>query len=163
MVQSIKLFVILGTQKFPFARLIKAVEELVLSGHFQKDEVLIQSTLPGYETSEVNIVNLIPADKFNSLLKDADIIITHAGVNSILSCMKYQKSFLIVPRRKEFGEHVDDHQMEIAEVMSSQYGVLSLLELDNLWEQLQKAVDNRYKPWLNNNRELLSSIEDFLH
>ena len=48
MVPSIKLFVILGTQKFPFNRLMKALDELIEKGIYKPEEVYIQSAYYDY-------------------------------------------------------------------------------------------------------------------
>lgn len=162
MAQYIKLFVILGTQKFPFHRLLKAVEEIIKEGLFTKDEVLVQSGIFEPDRESINFVNSIPVDQFNSILQNAEIVITHAGVNSILSCMRLQKHFIIAPRLKQYGEHVDDHQLEIAEVMRTQFNVLVLNDVAQLCELIQKVENHTYEKWNFDNRLLLKSISDFL-
>ena len=162
MEQSIKLFVILGTQKFPFHRLVEAVEKIIVNGMFSKEEVLIQSGFTAYKNESVNIIQSVPVEEYTALLKNAQLIITHAGVNSILSCMKLQKDFIIVPRLEQYGEHVNNHQVEIAEVMKSQFDVLVMENTDNLPEFINKARKHVYKQWNPNNKKLLESISDYL-
>lgn len=160
--QSIKLFVILGTQKFPFYRLINAVEQLVKDNFFTKDEVLIQSGFLMEENKILNVINSLPVDNFNQILINAEIIITHGGVNSILSCMKSEKKFILVPRLKKFSEHIDNHQLEISEVMEKKFNVLVAKDIDDLPFMIQKVKEHVYKPWIDNNVMLLESISDYL-
>ncbi len=162
MEQSIKLFIILGTKKFPFKRLIQAIEKIVENGIYQKDEVLIQSGIVQDKSSLINITSSIPVDEFNRIIEYADIIITHAGVNSILSCMKLQKKFIVVPRLKQYGEHVDNHQTEIAKVIEKQFNVLVLNDIDKLLQCLVDVRDHVYEPWCFDNKMLLKSISDFI-
>lgn len=161
--QSIKLFVILGTQKFPFTRLIKAVENLVITEVFNRNEVLVQSNFTEYKSDIIDIVTIIPLAEFDFILKNADIIITHAGVNSIITCMNYNKKFIVVPRLKKYGEHVDNHQTEISYVMKEKYDVLVLDDLDRLPDALCECRNHSCKKWYQNSDMLISSIKEFIN
>lgn len=162
MVQSIKLFAILGTQKFPFNRLIKALDELVEKGIYLPGEICIQSAYYDYVPQKTKYCKLLPPAEFISLIKETPVIITHAGVNSILTCMQQNKHFLIVPRLKQYGEHVDNHQNEIAQVMKEQFNVLVLEDITNLTDYIQMASTHVYRPWKHNNKELLASLIEYL-
>ena len=96
------------------------------------------------------------------ILKTASIVITHAGVNSILTCMQQNKHFLVIPRLKQYGEHVDNHQKEIAQVMEEQFNVLVLKDISNLADYIQMASTHTYIPWKPNNQALLASLVEFL-
>ena len=111
MEQCIKLFVPLGTQKFPFNRLIKALNGLVERGLYKPEEIVMQSSIYEVEPN-FSHYELIPAAQFDELIDKAQLVITHSGVNSIISCMKRKKPLIIVPRLKKYGEHVDNHQVE---------------------------------------------------
>jgi UDP-N-acetylglucosamine transferase subunit ALG13 len=160
--KSIKLFVILGTQKFPFNRLIKALDELVEKKIYRGEDILIQASFFDYFPKFAKYVNVIPLDEFNKILFNANIVITHSGVNSIISCIKQQKNFIIVPRLKQFGEHVDDHQLEIANVMKKQLDVLVVDDLRDLPIFIKQSLTHRYKPWNFNNQTLLNSIREYI-
>ena len=98
--------------------------------------------------------------RINKITEDAEIIITHSGTGSIINSLKMGKRIIIVPRRKEFGEHVDNHQLELAEVFHEKYNIPIVKEMDNLYEVIQKI--NEYKPikWEENNTSLIESIEN---
>jgi UDP-N-acetylglucosamine transferase subunit ALG13 len=160
--QSIKLFVILGTQKFPFNRLIKALDELVEKKIYRGEDILIQANFFDYFPKFAKYIKLISLDEFNIILFNADIVITHSGVNSIISCIKQQKKFIIIPRLKQFGEHVDDHQLEIANIMRKQFDVLVVDDLKDLPIFIKKSLTHIYKPWNFNNQALLNSIKEFI-
>lgn len=162
MVPSIKLFVILGTQRFPFNRLMKALDELIEKGIYKPEEVYIQSAYYDYIPQKAKYCKLLPPDEFIFLIKTASVVITHAGVNSILTCMQQNKHFLVVPRLKQYGEHVDNHQKEIAQVMEEQFNVLVLKDTSNLADYIQMASTHTYIPWKPNNQALLASLIEFL-
>jgi UDP-N-acetylglucosamine transferase subunit ALG13 len=56
----------------------------------------------------------VPAAEMRQAMAEADVVISHAGVGSALAAMQAGKRALYVPRRRAFGEHVDDHQVEMA-------------------------------------------------
>jgi UDP-N-acetylglucosamine transferase subunit ALG13 len=61
------------------------------------------------------------------LIREARVVITHAGVGSILLALTNGKRPLVVPRLRAFGETVDDHQLESARRFD-QVGLVRLVE-----------------------------------
>ena len=49
----------------------------------------------------------------------ARVVITHAGIGSYLTCLNLNKVPIIFPREKKLGEHIDDHQLDFAQKISS--------------------------------------------
>ncbi len=102
-----KIFITVGTQPQPFNRLFKEVNKLTNKYSFT------------CQTGSSNVV-LTNCDAFSytkdldQYIDNADLIITHAGVGSIMKCLKNNKKFIVVPRLSSFSEHVDDHQLEMA-------------------------------------------------
>ena len=81
--------VILGTQDKEFTRLLKMVEDEIKKGLI-KGDVIVQAGQTKYKSNYMEIFDLIPNAKFNKLIKEADLVITHGGVGSIISaiCLK---------------------------------------------------------------------------
>ena len=48
-------------------------------------------------------------------IRECDVLITHSGVATIIAGLKNDKKVIVVPRLAKYGEHVDDHQVQIAE------------------------------------------------
>lgn len=161
MEQCIKLFVPLGTQKFPFNRLIEALNALVEKGVFKPEEIVMQSSIYEIEPKFTHY-ELIPAAKFDELIEKAELVITHSGVNSIISCMKRNKPLIIVPRLKKYGEHVDNHQVEIAELMKQKFDVVVVEDLAKLEESIIEARHHEYGQWVSHNAELVSAIKGLI-
>ena len=153
-----KIFVPLGTQKFPFKRLIVALNDLIKDGIYTSEDIVMQSTMYDIEPFFVH-VGLIPVDEFNKYMHDAELVITHAGVNSIISCMQIGKPLLVVPRLHKYGEHVDDHQQEIALLMEEKYNVLVAQDLSELKMMIEKAMTHKYKKWESHKVSLIEAIK----
>lgn len=158
---KIKLFVPLGTQKFPFGRIITALNELVEQGIYSADEIVMQSALYPVKPKFTHF-GLIPNENFIRYMQEADVIVTHSGVNSIISCMELGKPLVICPRLHQYGEHVDNHQMEIATLMHDKYDVLICTDMEDLQDLIKKAKIHKYKPWISHREELLNAISKLI-
>lgn len=58
-------------------------------------------------------------------MREADVVVTHAGVGSALAAMRAGRRAIYVPRRRRHGEHVDDHQVEMARELNRRGLVLA--------------------------------------
>ena len=132
------ILVTLGTQDKPFERLIKAVEEQIELKNI-KDEVIVQAGCTKYETDKMKIIDYMPIKEFSSLLEKADFIITHAGVGSIIEGLKQGKKMIVVARKKEYGEHVNNHQEQILENFGSNGYIIPVYDTKKIEEALKKV------------------------
>lgn len=129
------IFVTVGTDKHEFTRLVKKAEELSKE---LDEKVIVQTGRTEYEPDCENF-DFLPENKFLKYIKNADVVVTHAGVGSIVNCLKEGKPTVVVPRRSDLNEHVDDHQFDIANEMEEEGKVVSCENLDNLEEMIEEA------------------------
>lgn len=124
----LKIFVTLGTIKpYRFDSMIDAILRTGLASTstvWQLGETL-RSDLPGRAVAEVS------AEEFRSLALGADVVVTHAGVGTILNLLEWGVHPVVVPRRRIRNEHVDDHQLQIAHLVHS-LGVAQVAETPDL-------------------------------
>ena len=114
------IFVTVGTQKFQLNRLLK-----ILDDERQDEKIFAQIGFSTYKPKNFKYKNFLTQKEFSEYIKKASIVITHAGVGSILTAMEYGKPILVFPRLKKYGEHVDDHQLQIAETfMEKKYLIM---------------------------------------
>lgn len=152
------ILVTLGTQDKEFPRLIQAVEKQIELGNI-KDEVIVQAGSTKYESDKMKIVDYIPIKEFSSLLGQADFIITHAGVGSIIEGLKNNKKVIVVARKKEYGEHVNNHQEQILENFGEQGYIIPVYNLEDLSEALEKVETFKLKDFNGNNINFLNKLE----
>ncbi len=113
------ILITVGTEKFPFNRLMQWLESLIDSKFIdlEKEEVVIQygscTILPQGTTCH----SLLPETDFKKLLQAARLIIAHCGEGTLDIIAATNKPFILIPRSHQFGEHVDDHQIELAEML----------------------------------------------
>ncbi|OGD19126.1 MAG: hypothetical protein A2W03_05815 [Candidatus Aminicenantes bacterium RBG_16_63_16] len=126
-----KIFVTVGFESFPFDRLVRAIETGV-ERKLIEGEVFIQcgdSRQPGGLCPSSRFMGF---DKVVARLREADIVVSHAGVGTTLLCLQMGKVPILFPRRACFGEHVDDHQVLFARKMESQRKALVAEDEDDL-------------------------------
>src|SRR5581483_9285582 len=81
-------------------------------------------------------------DELTELMAEAHVVVCHAGVGSVLQAVSVGKSPILVPRRVEHGEHVDDHQVQIAGRLS-EIGIATAVETDSLSTETIRAAASR--------------------
>ncbi len=114
-----KAFVTVGVERKPFARLLQAVDRLVAEGVLSP-ETLVQSGHNKIELAHCTFKKFLSFNDMVKEVREADIVIAHAGVGSVLLCRQLGKVPLVVPRSGAMGEHVDNHQLEFARIMHDQ-------------------------------------------
>lgn len=127
------IFVTVGTHEQPFDRLLKRVDQLKGDGVFGDEEVIIQTGYSNYVPAFCTHQKLFPYKEMDRLFKEARIVITHGGPSSFLAPLQLGKVPIVVPRQKQFGEHVNDHQLEFArEVYNRQKNILLVEQVEDL-------------------------------
>jgi beta-1,4-N-acetylglucosaminyltransferase len=106
------IFVTVGTQ-FPFDRLIRAVDDTV-GGGLVRQEVFAQVGRGGYRPRNMKWVEELDKDAYSRYVKEATVIVGHAGTGTILVALEAGKPLLVMPRLSRLGEIVNDHQVVTA-------------------------------------------------
>ncbi len=125
------IFVSTGSRKFQFDRLIKKIDELAADGTI-KEEVFAQIAETAYEPTHIQYQRYLSPDEFNSYQEKATLVITHAGTGALIGALKKGKQVIAVPRLQKYGEHSDDHQLQVAEALQSEGYLRTVIEMDDL-------------------------------
>ena len=155
------ILVLLGTQNNNFNRLLQALEDNIKKGVI-KDEVIVQAGFTKFQSSNMKIFSLIDKEKLSELQDKADLIITHGGVGSIVSSLKKGKKVIVVPRLKKYGEHVNNHQLQIARRFKNEGYVKYVLNIKNLAKTISSMKDFEPKKYENSEGNVISIIENFI-
>lgn len=155
------ILVLLGTQDKPFPRLLDAIKKQIKKGNI-KDKIIVQAGNTKYESKDMEIFDLIPRDELFRLEEEANLIITHGGVGSIIECLQKNKKVIAAPRLKKYNEHDNDHQLQIIDSFSEQGSILPLKDLNKLDEVLKRAKTFKPKPFVSNTSNMVKMIEDYI-
>ena len=137
------IFVTLGTQDKGFKRLLEAIQKQIDLGNI-KEKVVVQAGCTKFESKDMEVFDLIPFDEFDKLISQADLLITHGGVGSIITGLKNNKKVIAAARLKKYKEHTNDHQLQIIKNFAKEGYILELDDFDKLDEVLLKAKE--FKP-----------------
>lgn len=140
------IFVTLGTQKFQMNRLIKAVDDLAGSDKV-KEVFYVQTGVSNYKPKNCMFTDFMDSAKYEETIQSCSLLITHAGVGTIDTGIKAGKPVIVVPRLEKYGEHVDDHQTQIAKAFSEKGCVLCCEDLNNLADYIEKARSYEFKKY----------------
>ncbi len=121
------IFVTVGTHEQPFDRLLQCVDELKRDGKIQED-VVIQSGFSAYEPQFCQWEKLYPYQDMLRYVGEARIVITHGGPSSFIMPLQVGKVPIVVPRQKQFGEHVNDHQVAFCREVAERQGNIIVVE-----------------------------------
>ena len=108
------IFISLGTQKFQLNRLLQEIDDLI-EKKLIDEEVFAQIGHSTYIPKNFKWINFFTQSEFEEKINACDVFFTHGGVGAITSGLKLNKKIIVYPRLVEYNEHVDDHQLEIAQ------------------------------------------------
>ena len=100
-------FVVLGTQKNQFTRMLEMVDDLVKAGAVN-EPVIAQIGYTEYETKNFQCFRMVDEADFQKYISEASVVISHSGSGALFSAIKQGKKIIAVARLKEYGEMIDE-------------------------------------------------------
>ena len=130
--------VLLGTQNNDFHRLLDEVERNIQNKNIN-DEVIVQSGFTKYNSNNMKIFDMTSKENLEKLVDEADLVITHAGIGSIEMALEKGKKVIAVPRCKEYGEHVNNHQKDIEEEFNKKGLLIGIDDVNKLGQAIKQS------------------------
>ncbi len=160
------ILVLLGTQNNSFHRLLEEIEKNIENGNI-KEEVVIQAGYTKYESKtekqKVKIFDTIPKEELEKLIEEANLVISHGGVGSMITANQKGKKVIAVPRKKKYHEHVNDHQIYTVEAFARKRYVIGVKDVENIGNALKQV--ETFEPVIYNkddNSSIIQIIEKFI-
>lgn len=132
------IFVTVGTHEQAFNRLVEHMDKLKEKGII-KEDVVIQTGFSTYEPKFCEWSKLYPYKEMIRKVDEARIVITHGGPSSFIMPLQVGKVPIVVPRKKKYDEHVNDHQADFANAVAERQG--NLIVVEDV-EELEKVILN---------------------
>ena len=156
------IFVVTGTQA-PFDRLLSIIDRWAINQD-------IYSIVAQTANSEINFKNMncfdyLEPDVFNEYFNNADVIIGHAGIGTIITALENEKKLVVFPRLVEYNEHRNEHQLHTAKGFEK-LGLINVAYTEkDLFRYLNNIIDISVKRKINQNAEkqLLEKISNFIN
>jgi beta-1,4-N-acetylglucosaminyltransferase len=134
------IFVTVGNANQRFPRMLDAVDSLAGQGLFNKELVFIQSgNNPGFMPKFCEYRPFLSMKDFSDFINMASVVICHAGAGTLIHVFQAGKIPVVMPRHGKYGEHVDDHQVELVKALAEQGKVLPVFEQADFPEAVAQA------------------------
>lgn len=144
----------------PFDRLIDSVLLYALKQPGKKFNIQAGVNVRSDIPSNVTFFDFASQAFINDLISSSDLVITHSGTGSIIAGLEQSKCVVTIPRLAKYGEHNDDHQMEIAEVFSAAGHVLFWHEGDTLDVMIERSETFKPVVYRSDYEMLVSAISE---
>lgn len=154
------IFVTVGTHEQPFNRLVEYMDKWSMD---HDEEVVIQTGYSTYEPKKADWSKLYPYKTMIEMVDKARIVITHGGPSSFIMPLQIGKVPIVVPRKREFNEHVNNHQVDFCrKVAERQRNIIVVERIDELGEILDrydKIVGSMQSELTSNNEKFCKEFQ----
>ncbi|GAB2931466.1 glycosyltransferase [Rheinheimera gaetbuli] len=130
------IFVTVGTQ-LPFDRLLKMVDDAVKNLNV---EVLYQIGPSEFRPSTGVIKDYLTSEEYQLIISKSTLIISHAGMGTIITALENAIPAMIVPREYSLGEHRNDHQLATAQRFLNTNGIYVARTKEEVSELISKCL-----------------------
>ena len=148
------IFVTVGTHEQPFNRLVEYMDKWA-SEH--EENVVIQTGFSTYKPQNCQWQKLYPYSEMIKNVERARIVITHGGPSSFILPLQIGKVPVVVPRKHEFGEHVNDHQVDFCNQVARRQGNIIVVEdvkiLGDILDRYEEIVESIKNVLISNNEK----------
>ncbi len=129
------IYLTVGTQ-LPFDRLVRTVDQW--AERAKRTDVLAQIGESAYEPAAIAWTRFLTPQQSAEHIRSAEIIISHAGMGTIIAALEHGKPIVVFPRRGELGEQRSDHQLATAR----RFGERGLITVAEDEEALSRTLDS---------------------
>ena len=120
-----------------FDRLIEAMDKLSPS---LEAEVVAQIGRGEYVPQNMETrISIAPAE-FEVLVERCQLIVSHAGIGTVLTAQRFRKPIVLMPRRFDHGEHRNDHQVATVRNLEGRAGLLVAMDEAELETRIQQGL-----------------------
>lgn len=156
------ILVTVGSQA-PFDRLISSVDRWAQSTG--RSDVFAQIANGAYRPSYIRFTDFVPPQELKNLCAEAQVIVSHAGMGTIITALELGKPIVVLPRRECFRETRNDHQVAAAKYFGEQGRIVVAEDEHQIAEKIDLALTQRSSTRISSKASprLLATIEAFLH
>jgi len=155
------IFVTLGSQKFQFNRLLKELDKLIEEKKIN-EEVFAQIGYSDYKPQHFKYKEFVDRDEFKAIMDKCDIVIAHGGTGAIITAVKKDKKVIAIPRLAKYGEHVDDHQIQLVDEFKELNLIYPVYDENELGKAIEKIRNMEFDGYVSNTNTIIDDIEDFI-
>ncbi|MFW5439984.1 MAG: glycosyltransferase [Methylophilaceae bacterium] len=154
------IFVTVGMQ-LPFDRLVNKVDEW--AGENKVKDIFAQIGSTSELPNNIESAPYLNPDEAEKMFQKSTVIVSHAGMGSVLNAMKYKKPLIAMPRLASKGEHRNDHQLATAKWIGAIDGISVAWDEGELFAMLAKVKTLEPGPTISDyaSSELIENLQKF--
>jgi UDP-N-acetylglucosamine transferase subunit ALG13 len=153
------IYVTVGTMYMPFTRLLSAVDKIAVE---TDEEIIVQTGMDKDIPKHCTCFDFKSREEILEIQARARVVVSHAGIGSVIDALKAGKPLLVVPRLAKYREHTNDHQMDLAGAVERRCWGRMVLDMD----ELANLCANPPKPpasYTPAKEPLIATVREFLH
>ena len=124
-------FVTVGNAMQGFLRFLKGVDALAEKNFFNEEVFMQTGNNSGFLPKHCMYKSFVSMDEFQQYMERASLIICHGGCTQ-LQAVRMGKTPIVMPRRKKYGEHVNDHQVQLVQALASERLIVPAYDVEDL-------------------------------
>lgn len=117
-----------------------------------------------HEYKNLTTIGFTSHEQFKTLVEESELIITHGGINSVVDALLMNKLVIIFPRRVEYNEHNDNHQLQITDVFAKKEYAYALSDYQKITEVVKKMLNHEisFKHLETSNTKMVHIIKSYI-
>lgn len=156
------IFVTVGTWHSGFDRLIQKLDELSGEGRLE-EQIIAQVGNGNYKPRHFKAIEFCSPQEFDDYISQSSVVVTHAGVGSMMSAILKNKPVIVVPRKVSLNEVDDEHQFNTAKQFEQEGMILVAYEVSQLEGCFEKVKNFTPTANVSGLEKIQNEVEIFLH
>lgn len=133
------IFVTVG-QMLPFDRLIQAMDNW--AKQHPDIPVFAQIGEGNFEPSHFDFVRMMSPAEFAAKIRQADLVVSHAGMGTVISALQEGRRMVVMPRRADAREATTNHQVDAIRWLRDKLGVFVALSESEIPSAIEQALQS---------------------
>lgn len=152
-------FVSIGNARQPFTRLLN---EIVRKIDIFPHPVIVQHGHTPFDFKGCTSMAFVSNDEYHRLVAHSSLLIMHGGAGSIINALRQHKLPVVVPRLARYGEHVNNHQLDLCSKLSEIGKVVMVERVEDLGDVILRFKDPLHDHTYSQDTRLISSVKSIL-
>ena len=154
-----RIFLSVGTHPQPVDRLLREMDKV--AGKERQLKIFAQSGNRAYRPRNFPSKSFLNNERFQGKIKWADVVVSHGGAGTLINALRLGKKLVVAPRLEKFGEHTNDHQLDLARAFEKEGKAIAVEKISDLEKAIKRA--EKFRPKTGSNREgLVKKIQAFI-
>ncbi|MHB8163131.1 MAG: glycosyltransferase [Methanoregula sp.] len=127
------IFVTVGGSPLEFTRLVVAMDDIAKNIN---EEVIMQIGSTKFIPKNSKYFTHLTRVQYDDLFNQARVIICHGGAGALINALQFLKPVIVVPRKKEYNEIIDDQQLELTTELEKEGKIIAIYDIKDLYSNI---------------------------